>query len=112
MQQLNSQTPATDAPPAPRTEVGVMPLFSTWVYLCRDGLIDLSDRLEELTGRLRQDNRNAVRRTNTGGWHYAFDLFELKDPVVAEFHDQMEQHVQAYLNHLHRLLTHPILERA
>ena len=99
MQQQNSQTPAADAPPAPRTKVGVMPLFSTWVYLCRDGPIDLNKRLEELTGRLRQDDRNNVKRTNAGGWHYAFDLFDLKDPVVAEFRDQMEQHVQAYLNH-------------
>jgi uncharacterized protein (TIGR02466 family) len=100
-QQENPQTQLADAPsaPAPRTKVGVMPLFSTWVYLCRDGPIELNERLEQLTERLRRDERNSVRRTNKGGWHYAFDLFELKEPIVAEFLDQMEQHVQAYLNH-------------
>ena len=46
-----------------------------------------------------KDDRNSTRRTNYGGWHYAFDLFELKDEVVAEFRNQMEQHVQAFLNH-------------
>jgi uncharacterized protein (TIGR02466 family) len=101
MQELIQQAPSAEArsAQAPRTKVGVMPLFSTWVYLCQDGPIHLNERLEQLTGRLRQDERNAVRRTNCGGWHYAFDLFELQDPVVAEFHNQMERHVQTYLNH-------------
>jgi len=45
------------------------------------------------------DSKNATRRTNFGGWHYAFDLFELKEQVVQEFRGQMEQHVQAFLNH-------------
>ncbi|HXJ56520.1 MAG TPA: TIGR02466 family protein [Verrucomicrobiae bacterium] len=77
-----------------------MPLFSTWIYLCREtGSIRLNERLEELTRRLLQDDRNAARRTNSGGWHYAFDLFELNEPVIAEFRDEMEQHVQTFLNH-------------
>jgi len=46
-----------------------------------------------------EDERNAMRRTNYGGWHYAFDLFDLEEPVVGDFHKQMEQHVQTFLNH-------------
>jgi len=45
------------------------------------------------------DPKNGTRRTNFGGWHYAFDLFELKTPVVEEFRNLMEQHVQAFLNY-------------
>jgi len=45
------------------------------------------------------DSKNGTRRTNFGGWHYAFDLFELKEQVVEEFRHQMEQHVQTFLNH-------------
>ena len=30
---------------------------------------------------------------------YAFDFFRLEEPVVAEFRDEMEQHVQAFLNY-------------
>ena len=81
------------------TKVGVMPLFSTWVYLCQDGPRHLNERLEQLTQRLIQDERNATKRTNFGGWHYALDLFKLDEPVVAEFRAQLEQHVQAFLNH-------------
>jgi uncharacterized protein (TIGR02466 family) len=81
------------------TKVAVMPLFSTWIYQCQDGPRDLSERLEELAHRLMQDQRNATVRTNQGGWHYAFDLFELDEPVIGEFRNQMEQHVQAFLNH-------------
>jgi uncharacterized protein (TIGR02466 family) len=98
-QQLNPQSPSASTVPSPRAKVGVMPLFSTWIYLCRDGPVHLNERLEELTDRLRQDVRNNVKRTNAGGWHYAFDLFELKEPVVDEFRDQMELHVQTFLNH-------------
>ena len=76
-----------------------MPLFSTWIYLCENGPIHLNQRLERLAHRLMKDNRNATRRTNYGGWHYAFDLFELKDSSIVEFRHQMEQHVQAFLNH-------------
>ena len=83
----------------PRIKVGVMPLFSTWIYLCENGPIHLNQRLERLAHRLMKDNRNATRRTNYGGWHYAFDLFELKDSAVVEFRHQMEQHVRAFLNH-------------
>lgn len=76
-----------------------MPLFSTWIYLCEDGPRNLNRRLERLAYGLMQDPRNATRRTNSGGWHYAFDLFELKEAIVAEFRDRMEQHFQAFLNH-------------
>lgn len=84
--------------PVQRT-VGVMPLFSTWVYLCKEGPIHLNYELERLSGRLRQDTQNSAWRTNAGGWHYAHDFFELNDPVVSEFREEMEQHVQGFLNH-------------
>jgi uncharacterized protein (TIGR02466 family) len=93
------QSRPADAPPSPRIKVGVMPLFSTWIYLCEDGPRHLNERLEQLAHRLMEDQRNAGQRTNCGGWHYAFDLFELEEPVVAEFRDEMEQHVQAFLNY-------------
>lgn len=80
-------------------KVGVMPLFSTWIYRCENGPTHLNGALEQLAHGLMQDERNAVRRTNDGGWHYAFDLFKLEDAVVSEFRNQMEQHVQAFLNH-------------
>ena len=102
MQQPNQQTgsPGAILPSARQVKAGVMPLFSTWIYLCREtGSIRLNERLEELTRRLLQDDRNAARRTNSGGWHYAFDLFELNEPVIAEFRNEMEQHVQTFLNH-------------
>ena len=81
------------------SKVGVMPLFSTWVYLCENGPSHLNERLEGLARRLMQDDRNSTRRTNCGGWHYAFDFFKLEETIVAEFRNQMEQHVQALLNH-------------
>ena len=76
-----------------------MPLFSTWVYICESGPTHLNAGLAGLARKLMQDDRNATQRTNFGGWHYAFDFFELKDPVVTEFHDQMTQHVQGFINH-------------
>lgn len=84
---------------APRIKVGVMPMFSTWLYRCEDGPTHLNDGLERLTHQLMQDERNASRRTNCGGWHYALDFFKLQEPVVAEFRTEMEDHVQAFLNH-------------
>jgi len=96
------ETKPRTAGPSPNgkpTKVGVMPLFSTWVWLCEQGPQQLNERLEELAHRLIQDDRNSARRTNCGGWHYAFDLFEIEEPVVAEFRDEMEQQVQAFLNH-------------
>ena len=78
--------------------VGVMPLFSTSLYLCEEGPTHLNDALEEFAHRLMRDERNAVVRTNHGGWHYAFDLFKLDEPVVAELRDEMAEHVQAFLN--------------
>lgn len=83
----------------PAVEVGLVRLFPTWVYDCADGPAHLNVDLEDLTRRLMEDPRNAVRRTNNGGWHYAFDLFEREEPVVAEFRACMEDHVRAYLNH-------------
>jgi uncharacterized protein (TIGR02466 family) len=84
---------------AQRVKAGVMPLFSTWIYVCENGPKHLNTRLEQLVHNLRQDDRNAGYRTNAGGWHYAFDLFKLDEPVVQEFREQMEQHVQGFLNH-------------
>jgi uncharacterized protein (TIGR02466 family) len=83
----------------PRIKVSLTPLFATWVYLCEGGPKHLNQSLEELAHRLMEDNSNATQRTNQGGWHYAFDLFKLEEPAVAEFRKQMEQHVQAFLNH-------------
>ncbi len=81
--ELQQPQPAS-APPerARRVKVGVMPLFSTWVYQCEDGPRHLNDRLEQLAHRLMQDEKNATQRTNAGGWHYAFDLFKLEEAVV------------------------------
>ena len=76
-----------------------MPLFSTWVYRCENGPAHLNEKLGGLAHELMNDSRNATQRTNAGGWHYAFDLFELQDPTVTEFRDIMEQHVQAFINH-------------
>src|SRR6266498_5853394 len=101
---MGAETTQLKAASAPANEakaikVAVQPLFSTWIYSCQNGPIHLNGRLEELAHRLMQDDRNATRRTNAGGWHYAFDLFKLDEPVVAEFRAQMEQHVRAFLNH-------------
>ena len=85
--------------PAPRVKVGILPLFSTWIYQCDNGPVHLNADLEQLARTLMADSKNSTRRTNFGGWHYAFDFFELKEPVVQEFRGQMEQHVQAFLNH-------------
>ena len=85
--------------PAPRIKVGILPLFSTWIYQCDNGPVDLNSDLEQLARTLMADSKNSTRRTNFGGWHYAFDFFDLKEPVVQEFRGQMEQHVQAFLNH-------------
>jgi uncharacterized protein (TIGR02466 family) len=91
---------ASKPAPAQAIKAGIIPLFSTWVYRCEQGPKHLNDGLEQLTERLMEDSRNGTRRTNQGGWHYAFDLFALDEPVVAEFREQMTVHVQAYLNQL------------
>jgi len=93
------EKPAAIAPEAKPVRVGIMPLFSTWVYQCKDGPRHLNDRLEQLARNLMKDDRNSAHRSNSGGWHYAFDIFQLGDPVVAEFRNLMMQHVQGYLNH-------------
>ena len=84
---------------ASRIRFGIIPLFSSWVYECQDGPRHLNQALEDLAHRLREDPENATQRTNAGGWHYAFDFFELQELVVAEFKHHMEQHVQAFINH-------------
>ena len=84
---------------SPPVKVGIMPLFSSWIYRCEDGPRDLNPGLERLARRLMKDEKNATRRTNAGGWHYAFDIFDLKEEVVTDFHRVMTQHVQAFLNH-------------
>ena len=94
-----SNPPSTEQSPAPRIKVGILPLFSTWIYQCDNGPIHLNADLEQLARTLMADSKNSTHRTNFGGWHYAFDFFDLKEPVVQEFRGQMEQHVQAFLNH-------------
>jgi uncharacterized protein (TIGR02466 family) len=84
---------------SPPVKVGIMPLFSSWIYRCEEGPRDLNPGLERLARRLMKDEKNATRRTNAGGWHYAFDIFDLKEEVVTDFHRVMTQHVQAFLNH-------------
>jgi uncharacterized protein (TIGR02466 family) len=79
--------------------VGILPVFSTWIYQCAGGPVHLNEDLKLLAHTLMKDECNSARRTNAGGWHYAFDLFELPDPVVAEFRQTMEQHVQTFINH-------------
>lgn len=88
---------ASDQPQ--RVKVAVMPLFTTWVYRCENGPTHLNDQLEDLTYRLMERKENATTRTNYGGWHYAFDFFKIDEPVVAEFRDIMEQHIQGFINH-------------
>src|SRR6266446_2045572 len=82
-------------------KVQLMPLFPTWLYLCESGPIHLNGQLEELAHQLMLDEGNAVQRTNAGGWHYAFDLFERTEPVITEFRHQMESHTQAFLRQFH-----------
>jgi hypothetical protein len=67
---------------SPPVKVGIMPLFSSWIYRCEDGPRDLNPGLERLARRLMKDEKNATRRTNAGGWHYAFDIFDLKEEVA------------------------------
>jgi uncharacterized protein (TIGR02466 family) len=92
-------TAPQQATPAQPIKVGITPLFSTWIYKCETGPAHLNERLEDLAHKLMQDDRNATRRTNAGGWHYAFDFFEIQDPLVTEFHGIMQQHIQAFINH-------------
>src|SRR3989442_14793765 len=61
-----------------RIKVGVMPLFSTWIYQCEDGPRHLNQRLERLAHKLMEDDRNATRRTKYGGVELAFECFEMK----------------------------------
>jgi uncharacterized protein (TIGR02466 family) len=84
--------------PTTPVKAAVIPLFSTWVYLCEHGPKHLNVKLEELTRTLMSDDRNGTRRTNQGGWHFKFDVFELREPVVDEFREEMVEHLHAYLN--------------
>jgi uncharacterized protein (TIGR02466 family) len=100
-----SSEPGSETHPTPTTteprpvKSSLMPLFQTWIYQCQDGPRHLNQSLEELAYKLMQDDGNATRRTNVGGWHYAFDFFKLKETLVAQFHREMEQHVQGFINH-------------
>ena len=96
------QDGCVEQPGTQPVRAAVIPLFSTWIYLCDNGPKHLNEQLEDLARRLTQDDRHAARRTNLGGWHYAFDLFALGDPVVSALRDNLEQHVQAFLNQLHK----------
>jgi len=84
--------------PPESIRAGVMPIFSTWVYQCAEGPVHLNGDLERLARRLMAEERNGGLRTNCGGWHYAFDLFGLTDPVVAQFRAAMETHVRGFLD--------------
>jgi uncharacterized protein (TIGR02466 family) len=99
---IDVQDGRLEQPGTQPVRAAVIPLFSTWIYLCDNGPKHLNEQLEDLARRLRQDDRNAARRTNLGGWHYAFDLFALDDPVVSALRDHLEQHVQAFLNELRK----------
>jgi uncharacterized protein (TIGR02466 family) len=81
-----------------RVRAGVRPLFSSWLYQSDDGPVHLNRRLARLAHRLMEDPRGATVRTNRGGWHYAFDLFELSLPVIDEFRAEIREHVQGFLN--------------
>jgi uncharacterized protein (TIGR02466 family) len=99
---LDVQSGCSKSPGVRSVRAAVIPVFSTWIYQCEGGPKHLNAQLEDLTRRLMQDDRNATHRTNRGGWHYAFDLFVLDEPVVTAFYEQMELHVQAFLNQLRR----------
>src|SRR5437763_1657020 len=75
------------SPTPPRAKVGIVPIFSTYIYQCENGPTHLNEGLLQLAHQLMQDERNATRRTNAGGWHYAFDIFALNEPLLAEFHN-------------------------
>jgi uncharacterized protein (TIGR02466 family) len=99
-----AQRHLVDALPAPKRGIkaGVMPLFSTWVYHCREGPVHLNECLVSLIRSLREDQSNEVRRTNCSGWDHTLNFFEFHDSIVTEFRSQIEQHVQAFLNHFRR----------
>jgi uncharacterized protein (TIGR02466 family) len=96
-----NQEPNAPASPggAPAIKVSLMPLFTTHIYICSEGPKHLNQGIIDLAHRLMQDDKNNVHRTNAGGWHYAFDFFKIDDPVVGEFRNVMEQHVQGFINH-------------
>ena len=99
MEAQNVNNSAVAAEAARPIKIGLVPLFATWIYHCEEGPKHLNRELERLTLRLMLNHENGARRSNAGGWHYAFDFFKLNEPVVAEFRAVMKEHVQAYLNH-------------
>src|SRR5262245_30393925 len=99
---LPGSAPTTHAGNGQPVTAGVMPLFSTWIWLCKEGPTYLNERLEDLARQLMCDERNASRRTNCGGWHYAGDLFKVNQSVVTEFRHEIQQHVQAFLNYFRK----------
>src|SRR5260221_3814738 len=97
---METQTAPAQASGSPSAiKVGILPVFSTWIYQCENGPVHLNADLESLAQRLMAEPKNATQRTNFGGWHYAFDLFELNEPVIQDFRKQMDQHIQGFLNH-------------
>lgn len=92
------KTAATGGVPQP-VAASIQPLFSTWLYQCRDGPRQLDPELAALARRLMADPAAAAARSNRGGWHSADDLFRRDEPVVGRFRELMEQHVQGFLNH-------------
>ena len=78
-------------------ELNVRSLFSTWIGFTT-GPVQMNEALEGLAHELMADPRNASVRTNAGGWHYAFDLFALRRPLVDDLREELSWRVQAYLN--------------
>ena len=92
-----TRTASTTARP---TKAAILPVFSTYIYRCENGPVHLNASLEQLAHELMQDPRNAIQRTNQGGWHYSSDFFARNDGLITEFRWLMEQHVQGFLNSL------------
>src|SRR5205809_14006 len=55
-----SVSPQSDKP---AVKVGILPLFSSWVYRCENGPIHLNAQLEALAHQLMEDDHNATKRT-------------------------------------------------
>ena len=87
---------------AGRVSCSIAPLFPSWIYVSNSGPGHLNSRLERLAHRLMREPENSVVRSNNGGWHYRYDLFELDSQVVREFRAEMERHVRAFLTHFRR----------
>jgi putative peptide zinc metalloprotease protein len=64
---------------------GLLPLFSTWIYLGEDRPRHRNEGSEQLAPTGMQDQRHASQRANCESWHRAVDLRKLEEPVLAEF---------------------------